>query len=313
MSFPDPIPLPQQVLDARRERRSAVMRVAVVGMCIRLGIVAIELVGFFLFSSMALLVDSLATLADCISSLILIISVFFASRPPDRHHPFGHGRFEPLAGLQLGLFMAIAGVGLFVHQIYLLYEGTYERVFAEHAWFFALVSVILLEISYRKIRHIADRENSSALLAEAYHFRADSINSLVALVALVLAALVPGGAWYLDRIAAVGICLFMVVAGVISARKNMHQLLDRVPDNSLFERVRVSAESVPGVRGTEKIRIQQYGPDAHVDIDVEVDPLLTVEEAHTISQYVRSRIQVALPSVQDVIVHIEPYYPGDHT
>ena len=77
-------------------------------------------------------------------------------------------------------------------------------------------------------------------------------------------------------------------------------------------RVRNAAMTVTGVCDTEKIRIQQYGPDAHVDIDVEVDPTLSVEQAHTISQHVRTKIQIAYPNVQDVVVHIEPYYPDDH-
>lgn len=63
---------------------------------------------------------------------------------------------------------------------------------------------------------------------------------------------------------------------------------------------------------TEKTRIQLYGPDAHVDIDIEVDPELSVQKAHKISQEVRIEIQKAWPAVRDVTVHIEPYYPNDH-
>jgi divalent metal cation (Fe/Co/Zn/Cd) transporter len=100
--------------------------------------------------------------------------------------------------------------------------------------------------------------------------------------------------------------------GLIASKKNLNQLLDRVPESEFFDLVRKAALKVVGVRDTEKIRIQHYGPDAHVDIDVEVDPHLTVEEAHTISQHVRSSIQHDWPNVQDVTVHIEPYYEGDH-
>jgi divalent metal cation (Fe/Co/Zn/Cd) transporter len=76
--------------------------------------------------------------------------------------------------------------------------------------------------------------------------------------------------------------------------------------------VRDAAKSVDGVCDTEKIRIQQHGPNAHVDIDVEVDPHMTVERAHEISQKVRRAIQTAWPQVLDVTVHIEPYYENDH-
>lgn len=312
MSFPDPIPLPQAVFEARNARKAAITKVMSIGMAVRFGIVAIELLGFWLFSSMSLLIDSIATIADLISSVILLISIRLASRPPDENHPFGHGRFEPLAGLQLGIFLAFAGVGMGVQQLLALFQEKTAVVIDSHAWIFALIAVVLLELSYRKMVMIARREKSEALMAEAFHFRADSINSALALFALLIAAMLPQASWYADRIGAIGIALFMCAVGCIAAKKNIDQLLDRIPDEELFMRVRNAAMTVTGVCDTEKIRIQQYGPDAHVDIDVEVDPTLSVEQAHTISQHVRTKIQIAYPNVQDVVVHIEPYYPDDH-
>jgi divalent metal cation (Fe/Co/Zn/Cd) transporter len=85
-----------------------------------------------------------------------------------------------------------------------------------------------------------------------------------------------------------------------------------VPDESFFTLVKVAAMRVKGVLATEKVLIQTYGPDAHVSIDVEVDPAMPVEEAHAISQKVRHEIQIAWPCVRDVIVHIEPFFDGDH-
>jgi cation diffusion facilitator family transporter len=312
MTFPNPIPLPKTVFEARRARRKAVTKVINIGIAIRLGIVAVELIGFWLFSSHSLLLDSIATLADCISSVILLVSIALASRPPDENHPFGHGRYEPVAGLQLGIFLALAGIGMFVQQFFALIHEEHVVQVDNHAWLFALFAVILLELCYFQIKRIAVREKSAALLAEAFHFRADSINTIFALFALILAAIFPQTGFLADRVGALVIALFMCIVGCVAAKKNLNQLLDHTPDPELFVTVREAALLVTGVRDTEKIRIQQYGPDAHVDIDVEVDPLLSVEEAHTISQEVRFRIQIALPSVQDVIVHIEPYYPDDH-
>jgi divalent metal cation (Fe/Co/Zn/Cd) transporter len=89
-------------------------------------------------------------------------------------------------------------------------------------------------------------------------------------------------------------------------------MMDRIPNPRFFEKVKNAARSVDGVEETEKIRIQLYGPDAHVDIDIEVDPHLTVEVAHKISQQVRAEIQKKWTAVRDVTVHVEPYYPNDH-
>lgn len=312
MSFPEPVPVSEHVFEARKARSRAITRVAIRGIAVRLLIVCFELIGFFLFGSMALLMDSLSTLADCVSSGILLLSIRLASRPPDAEHPFGHGRYEPLAGLQLGFFLTVAGAGMFLQQILALFQEKQAIPLNQHIWIFALVAVLLLEFSYQKMKKIALREKSQALLAEAFHFRVDSMNSLFALIALGVAAFFPDISWYADRVGAIVIALCMCAMGLVASKKNINQLLDRIPEEELFITVRTAALAVQGVLGTEKIRIQHYGPDAHVDIDVEVDPHLTVEKAHTISQHVRSSIQHAWPNVQDVTVHIEPFYPGDH-
>ena len=104
----------------------------------------------------------------------------------------------------------------------------------------------------------------------------------------------------------------MVVLGAAAARENFHQLLDRTPDEAHFEQVKSAALRVGGVLGVEKVRIQHAGPDAHVDIDIEVDPEMNVAAAHVITQHVRAEIQRDWPSVREVVVHVEPYYPGDH-
>ncbi|MBS0635021.1 MAG: cation transporter [Verrucomicrobia bacterium] len=312
MAFPEGLPIADSIHEARKERNRAIIRVALVGIAVRMLIVVSEFLGFLFFDSKTLLLDSLATLADVISSVVLVLSVKLAERPPDNEHPFGHGRYEPIAGLQLGLFLTIAGGGLLWQQIASLWQQVEPHSVNSYVWIFALVTVILLEFSYRRMKRVAVEQKSPALLAEALHFRTDSLNSILALIALLAAAFFPEVSGVCDRVGAILIALCMCGMGLFASKKNLNQLLDRTPEQELFERVQTAAHKVNGVEGTEKIRIQHYGPDAHVDIDIEVDPLLTVETAHTISQHVRRSIQLAWPQVQDVTVHIEPYYKDDH-
>ena len=104
----------------------------------------------------------------------------------------------------------------------------------------------------------------------------------------------------------------MVILGLVAAKINLHQVMDKPPEKKFFSLVESAAKSVQGVLGTEKIRIQRYGPDAHVDIDIEVDPNMAVHDAHDITQLVRIEIQKKWPQVQEATVHIEPYYANDH-
>jgi cation diffusion facilitator family transporter len=312
MAFPAPLPIPKEVFIARKLRSSAMVRIAVRGIIVRFIIAIIELIGYAYFQSASLLLDSLSTFVDVASSILLIVSIKLAERPPDEDHPFGHGRYEPVVGMQLGIFLVLGGVGMFVHQFLGLFHLEQTKVMDSRAWLLPLVACVFLEISYRRMKKVADREQSPALLSEAFHFRVDSLNSLLALIALVLASIVPSWSWVFDSFGALAIALFMLSVGIYATKANLNQLLDRIPSASYFDKVRKAAMSVPQVRGTEKILIQQYGPDAHVDIDIEVDPMLSVEIAHGISQQVRNAVQKDWPQVRDVVVHIEPFYENDH-
>jgi cation diffusion facilitator family transporter len=310
--FPDPISLPKDVYSVRANRRHEILKSTGLGIILRSLIILFELVGVVLFGSTALLMDALASFVDIAASVALLISIKLADRPPDQDHPFGHGRYEPLAGLQLGLMMVLLGAVMLFQQIFHMSTETVTGTLDPRTWIFPVVALILLEMCYQVIIRTAKKQHSPALEADAFHYRMDGLTSLMAAIVLILGAYFPAWSLILDHLGALLIAAFILVTGVYAARKNLHQLMDRVPEEHFFKSVRQAAQTVSGVRDVEKIRIQLYGPDAHVDIDVEVDPELTVELAHRISQRVRVEIQKAWPAVRDVTVHIEPYYPNDH-
>lgn len=310
--YPDPIQLPEYVEQERIERQKTILSSATYGIVIRLSIIALEVVGVIFFGSSALLMDAISSLIDMTSSLILIIGIRIASKPPDAHHPFGHGRLEPLMGLQLGVMLVVVGVGMLLYQSFLIVDEPRTLPIDNRTWIFPFVAMILLEICYRVVMQAAKTKHSPALAADAIHYRIDGITSLFATLALALGAWYPNLSLTFDHIGAILISGLMMGLGGYAAKNNIHQLMDRVPNVAFFERVKLAAMAVEGVKDTEKIRIQLYGPDAHVDIDIEVDPELSVERAHEISQKVRAEIQKKWSAVRDVTVHIEPYYPGDH-
>ena len=310
--FPPSIPLPDCVSERRAQRRKQMVVTATRGVVLRGIIIIAEIFGFIFLNSSALLLDSLSSLFDVASSLFLIFCIRFADKPPDSNHPFGHGRFEPIAGLQLALLLSVVGCGMLIQQLTALSSETVEKVINPYTWIIPMGAVVLLEISYQHLKRTAKSQNSPALLADAVHYRIDGINSLFAMIALLFAAYFPKYSNLCDHLGAILIALLMVGIGIFAAKNNLHQLLDRRPAPHYFEKVKAAAMCVEGVLATEKIRIQLYGPDAHVSIDIEVDPELSVELAHELTQKVRAEIQKQWPAVRDVIVHVEPYYPGDH-
>lgn len=310
--FPDALPIPDQILTRRAMRNKQILKASILGISFRLSVIFFEFIGVFFINSSSLFLDAISSLMDVASSVFLIFCIKLAQRPPDRNHPFGHGRYEPLGGMLLGVVLMILGSFIFFQQFYEIFHERGVSHIHSLSWLFPAIATCVLEFAYRLLIHTARQENSPALATDAIHYRIDSLTSLFATVALFAAGILPSWAIVIDHGGALLIALFMVIIGIMSSRNNFHQLVDRAPDVEFFERVRLAACKASGVEGTEKIRIQQYGPDAHVDIDIEVEPHLTVDKAHEISQQVRLEIQKAWPSVLDVTVHIEPYYANDH-
>jgi cation diffusion facilitator family transporter len=299
---------PARLERPRQERLVAVTQVTVLGIVVRLVVILVEAVGVWLTGSATLTVDAVATLFDVIASVILLAAMRYAAKPPDLGHPFGHGRAEPLAGFQLALMLVITGIWFGVDNIASMFQETDHPPIPGWTWLLpAGASVVLMFVTWR-ITETGRRTGSTALRAESTHFLVDTLTSLLTAATLLFASSLPDWTILLDHSGGVLLSLVMIISGGLALSENLHQLLDRVPQEEDFERVQQSALSVDGVLDVEKVRIQRAGPDAHVNIDIEVNPEISVADSHTIAQQVRARIQVDWPFVRDVVVHVEPHY-----
>ena len=114
--------LPEGVLEERKSRLREMTVSCFSGMSVRLIIIIAEFLGVYFYGSAALLMDAIASFVDLFCSGILLFCIRIAAKPPDENHPLGHGRFEPLIGLQLGLFISLVGAWLFIQQGMGLFE-----------------------------------------------------------------------------------------------------------------------------------------------------------------------------------------------
>ncbi|MFO1093940.1 MAG: cation diffusion facilitator family transporter [Planctomycetaceae bacterium] len=311
-AFPEPVAPSRDTELRRQERARELLRVAWIGMALRTAVIVVELVGGLILGYAALFVDAFSSMFDVLASVGIVLAIHYAARPPDENHPFGHGRVEPLAGLQLGLLVCAAGLWLATQNLWGAMRSPAAGEVRHWAWCLPAGCAVILELSARLVRRIGLRQESTALMAEAYHYRIDAATSVIAAVGLLMASALPALGHLIDHLSAMLLAVVMISLGAAAAVHNYHQVLDRAPDSAHFEQVRTSTLRVSGVRGVEKVRIQHAGPDAHVDIDIEVDPQMNVADAHVITQHVRAAIQSDWPAVREVVVHVEPYFAGDH-
>lgn len=253
--------------------------------------------------STAVTSDGVEALADVISSAVVYAGLWLASKPPDAEHPYGHGRYETLAGLAVGGLLFLTAAAIFMRSFSGLNAGGPVRAFAIYPLIGAvIVKVVLATIKFRRGRRMA----SLALRADAWHDVTDLVSTSVALVAVLFTLADPARFAAADKVGGLVIGVIVFLLAFRLARYTIDQLVDTMPDAGRMAEIRAVAMGVPGAMGIEKCFARRTGLKYHVDLHLEVDPDMTVRESHYIATRVRIEIKETLGWVADVMVHVEP-------
>lgn len=247
--------------------------------------------------------DGLESCADVFSSAVVYVGLRLAGKPPDDEHPYGHGRYETLAGLAVGALLLLTGAGIF-------WSG-FTRAEAPHALprfaIYPSIAAVFLKIAFAagKIA-VGRRIKSLSLQADALHDLTDLLATGVAIVSVALVLLDPVRFGWADRAGATVIGIIIFFLSISLVRRVVDQLLDTMPEAARLEEIREAALRVPGALAIEKCYARRTGLRYHVDLHLEVDGELTVRDSHAIAKLVRIEVKRRLPWVADVLVHVEP-------
>ena len=284
-------------------RRS--IRWAQAGLLTNTCLVFVKLFAGIIGHSNALIADAVESSADIFSSLIVWMGLSIAARPADEDHPYGHGKAEPLAAALVSFMLLGAAVGISIIAIRDI--RTPHHLPAPFTLFVAAGVIAVKEVLYRRVARVGREVGGTAIVADAWHHRADAISSLAAFIGISI-ALVGGRGWEAaDDWAALVAALVVAVNGVRTLRPAISGLMDEAPDRSVKERVLQAAAEVDGVRSVENLNVRGSGLGFYVDVHVKADSTLSLEDAHEIAAKVKYAILNAVPSVVGVLVHMEPY------
>lgn len=264
-----------------------------------------KLVAGLVGNSYALVADAIESATDILTSLVVWGGLRVASREPDESHPFGYGKAEPLAAAVVSLFIVGAAVAIALAAIREIRTPHH----APAPWTLGvLVGVIIVKAMLsRRVLGVGRDIGSSAVQADAAHHFSDAITSAAAFVGISI-ALWGGPGWEsADDWAALFAAGIILFNGISLLRRPLNDLMDAMPEAGVVERVRAAAEGVPGVLHTEKLAIRRTGLVYRVTIHVQAEPSMTLHQAHVLSGMVKSAIRNALPAVQSVLVHMEPF------
>lgn len=254
--------------------------------------------------SHALVADAVESFADIFSSLIVWRGLVVAAAPPDEDHPYGHGKAEPIASAIVAAMLLGAALWIVITAF-----GEIMKPHLSPAPFTLIVLVAVVAVKEGLFRFVS-REgravDSSAVKTDAWHHRSDAITSVAAGIGISVSLIGGKGFEAADDVAAIAAAGVIAWNGWHLLRPALNELMDTAPGPEVIDRIRQIAATTPGVDRVEKCFVRKVGYQYFVDMHVEVDPQMTVLHSHEIAHEVKDKIRDTMPSVNDVLVHIEP-------
>ncbi|HZW04143.1 MAG TPA: cation diffusion facilitator family transporter [Anaerolineaceae bacterium] len=255
----------------------------------------------YLSGSVALLADAANSVSDVAYSLMMVLGLSMALRPPDLSHPQGHSRFEPLVGMAVTFSMAFAG--------YTAARESIDRFISGGAVVDLGIPALVLFGSaavkagmFLYIRRIADRLGSPTLRTTAMDHISDVLTSLAAFFGVLGSQVLSPLA---DPIAGLLVAFWIFRAAFNAGKENLGYLTGAAAPKELTDEIIRITENVPGVIRVHHLMTEYVGPTLVVDMHINVNGSLPLRETHAISDRVTEALQ-ELPEVDRAYVHVEP-------
>lgn len=275
---------------------------AIVGFAGNFGLAVLKGWAGIVSNSSAMIADAVHSASDIFASMFIYISLKIAQKPADKEHPYGHGRAEVISTLVVVGMLVAAGVEIIRTAITTIRHGALHAP-GDLALYAAISSVLINELMYQFMYRAGVKTNSPSTIANAMDNRSDAFSSIAALIGIIGAKLKYP---VLDPVAGIVVALFIFKMSYDIAMDAVGQIMDKSVGEKKIQEVTTLALTVNGVKSVHGIRIRRSGAVFLVDLDIVVDPKITVEMAHDIGESVREMIRVQMDKVSDVRVHIDP-------
>jgi len=280
---------------------------SLVGMACNILLCIGKLLAGTLFGSIAIMADALNNLSDASSNVVSLIGFRLAAKAPDAEHPYGHARYEYLAGLVVSVTILAIGLSLLKESALKVLHPTPVAF----SWLSigVLAASILVKLWLSGFnRAVGKKINSETLMATAADSRNDVLTTGAVLLSTILCSLTGYG--IMDGIMGVGVAAFILWSGWGLVMDTLSPLLGESPSPELVEHIERTVMSYPGVLGMHDLMVHDYGPghqfaSLHVEFPAETDPLTAHDVIDNIENdfLKKDRLQVT--------IHYDPIVTAD--
>jgi cation diffusion facilitator family transporter len=234
----------------------------------------------------------------------MLFTARIINRPPNRKYVYGYEKAESIATKILSLIIFYAGIQMIISSTQSFFSDEIKEMPAIIAIYVTVFSIlgklILAWYQHRQGKKI----NSSMLIANAVNMRNDVLISVSVLVGLGLTFIL--GMPILDSVAGFIVGIFILKSSITIFIDSNVELMDGVKDESIYQKIFEAVDGTIGANNPHRVRSRQVGNLYLIVLDIEVNPNITVKDAHDIAESVENNIRNAVENVYDIVIHIEP-------
>lgn len=290
-------------------REREIYKVTLAGSLVNIILVVFKFAAGVLGRSSAMIADAVHSLSDLITDIIVIVFVRISSKPEDKSHDYGHGKYETLATFLIGAALLAVGIGICWSGIEKIARFLHGGRLESPGWIAfaaAVVSVCSKELLFHYTRIIGKRYDSPAVVANAWHHRSDSFSSVGTAVGIGGAILL-GEDWrVLDPLAAVVVSFFIIQVAVKQLKTCIDELLERSLPDDIEQDITRIVLSVKGISQPHHLRTRRIGNRYAIDLHVRMDGNITLHEAHDKATAIETKLKEAYGKGTYINIHVEP-------
>lgn len=253
-----------------------------------------------MLNSISLLANAAHTFSDMLSSFIILIGFKLSGLPADKKHPFGHGRIEFISTALIAVILIVVGVEFginayrrFIANIEVKGDYVIAIIIFGSAFFKMWMSLFSLELG--------NRINSSALIADSWHHKADGMAMFLVAIAIVASKF---KYYRIDALFGFIISLLIIFTGINILKDSFSKLIGEMPDENLLKEIKGIVLSASGVISMHKIKIHNYGDFKEISLHIQIKNNLSLVKAHNLSEEVERLIESK--TYCKALVHVEP-------
>ncbi len=287
-----------------KTKQTEIQQITFIGMLINLILSILKSSVGYLYKSQSLFADGIHSLSDMATDIIIIVGAKFWEQPPDKSHPYGHGRIETLVTLTIGITLAVVAFGIGWKAINNFNENLTKPSFA--VFIIAIISIFSKEILYQWTIKKGRKLKSSAIISNAWHHRSDALSSIPVAVAVIGSYFYPA-ILYLDSIAAILVSIMLLKAAYSIAKPGILEICETNAGLEIEELIKIKAKDIKEIKEIHAIRTRKLGAAIFADLHLLLDANTTVYDGHEVGMKLKRELLAENDSLIDVLIHIEPY------